>query len=1071
MNLADLSIKRPTFILALVTVIMVVGAISLSRLGVDQFPDVTFPVVSVLTPYRGAGPQEVETLVSKPMEEELSSISGIKHLSSTNQDGLSIITVEFTLGTDSKYAEQQVRDKVFSARAKLPRDVDEPILRRYDPADQSVLRLAFSADLTPAVIYKLAKDTVKTKLEQVPNVALVQITGGTEREIQVNLDRNKLKAHEVALTSVSQRIAANSQNVPVGKISQGSREVLFRTLGEYRSLDRIRDTAINFFGSDHSVKVSDIGTVVDTTQDVQAYGYFNGKPAVFIDIFRQSGSNTVQVVDNLMKQTTKLNQDFKTLPGAPSLIMVQDLARGIRWNIEDVRTAIFEGILLTILVVYFFLGSFRSTFITSFALPNSLLGAFILMYLMGFTINMVTLLALSLTVGLLIDDAIVVRENIWRHMAMGKPPKQAAIEGTKEVTMAVIATSITVISVFLPVGFLGGTIGQFFKQLGWTVVFAMAVSLFDSMTMAPLLSAYMASGKAKAKKGLGGFFETCCSPLHVAVQGFERFQEWLSTAYERVMRITLRHRLLILTAAFVFFIASLGLLPKIKKTFMPTQDIGYFQVTLEAAPGTSLESMRTSARTIENVIQRHPEVIKLALLAGNSDGESNVANYYVELVNYKKRKMDTSTFKETIRQELKPFAAVKPKVREVQMVGNRSPFTMYLVGDDLEKMSLAADTVIAGFSKIPGLADLDSNYRAGKPEYQILMDPARMEHLGVSAVTVGNELRGMVDGVVPAKFRDSDKEFDIRVRIQPDQRDLRQGLDSFFVPNMNSNLIRLSDVASPRATAGPLKISRRDRQRYIMISGELGVGGALGTIQDQATQIMKTIKLPEGVTYQFIGAAEDMKELFVNIAIAMLLAVMLIYLVLASLYESMVMPLLIMLALPLAMVGALGALYLFNQTLDIFSMIGLVMLLGLVAKNSILLVDYTIHLTRRGLPRREAVIQAGKIRLRPILMTTIALIAGMLPLALALTEISRMRQSMGIAIIGGLITSTLLTLLVVPACYEWADDFRLWLRKIFGRPALREIDMVEKAEEFLELETQTDPLPPTVASASKKPKR
>jgi len=1064
MSLATLSIKRPTFIVAVVAVMMVVGLISFSRLGVDMFPDVTFPVVSVVTPYRGAGPAEIETLVSKPMEEELSSISGIKHMNSTNQDGVSIIWVEFVLGTDSKYAAQQVRDKVASARAKLPREIDESTIRRFDPADNSVLRLTLSADLPPVELFRLAKDTVKTQLEKVPNVALVQITGGTEREIQVNLDKAKLKEREVSLTSISQRIAANSQNVPVGKIAQGAQEILFRTLGEYRSLDRIRDTAVNFFGSDQPVTVKDLGTVVDSAQEVKSFGYFNGQPAVFIDVFRQSGSNTVEVVDNLLKATDQLNKELPTLAGKPKITLVQDMARPIRMNVEDVRTAIFEGILLTILVVYFFLGSFRSTFITAFALPNSLLGAFILMYLMGFSINMITLLALSLSVGLLIDDAIVVRENIWRHMHMGKTPKQAAIDGTKEVTMAVIATSVTVISVFLPVGFLSGTVGQFFKQLGWTVVFAMAVSLFDSMTMAPLLSAYMASGEKKAKKGFAKFFDVCCTPLHLLVRAFDRFQDWLSKVYEAIMRIVLKHRVLILAASLVFFVGSLGLLPKIKKTFMSAQDIGYFQVTLEAAPGTSLASMQTSALEIEKIIRRHPEVKKSALLVGNADGEPNVASYYVELVHYKKRNIDTSSFKEKLREELKPYAAVNPKLRDIGAVGNRSPFSMLLVGDDLDQLAIAAEEAKAKLSAIPGLVDVDTNYRSGKPEYQIRMDPARMERLGVSAVTVGTELRGMVDGVVPAKFRESDKEYDIRVRLNPEQRDLRAGLDSFFVPNMNYNLIRLSDVATPKATAGPLKISRRDRTRYIMVTGELGKGGALGNIQEQAVKIMKTVKMPEGVSYQFIGEAEDMKELFVNILIAMGLAVLLIYLVLASLYESVVMPVLIMLALPLAMVGALGALFAFDKTLDIFSMIGLVMLLGLVAKNSILLVDYTIHLMRRGLPRREAIIQAGKIRLRPILMTTIALIAGMLPLALALSEVSRFRQSMGVAIIGGLITSTLLTLLVVPACFEWADDIRLWLRKLFGRPVLREIDMVEKAEDDAELAAdmeQKAPVPTT----------
>lgn len=1046
MNIASLAIRRPTFILALVSVMLVVGLISFSRLGVDQFPDVTFPVVSVFTPYRGAGPQEIETLVSKPLEEEISSISGIKHISSTNQDGLSIITVEFTLETDVKYAEQKVRDKVFSARNKLPREIDEPVLRRYDPSDQAVLRLVLQADLKPGALYSLAKDEVKAHLEQVNGVAVVQIIGGTQREIQVNLDRTALKDREVSLTSVSQRIAANSQNVPVGKISEGPREVLLRTVGEYRSLDQIRKSAVNFFGSDQPVAVQDLGEVKDTVEDVQAYGYYNTHPAVYLDIFRQSGSNTVAVVDRIFSQIKKLNAGFEKTAGHPTIVVVRDLAKPVRWNIEDVRTAILEGILLTILVVYFFLGSFRSTFITTIALPNSLIGAFILMYLMGFTINVVTLLALSLTIGLLIDDAIVVRENIWRHMEMGKTPKQAAIEGTKEVTLAVVATTSVVISVFAPVGFLSGTVGQFFKQMGWTVVFAMAVSLFDAMTMAPLLSAYFGGQKAKPKQGFSAACEWCLSPVHRLVHAFDRFQDWLTRAYERVVRFCLNRRGWVMGLSLLLFVASLGLMPKIKKTFIPMQDIGYFQLNLEAKPGTSLEAMRQTAIQVQDLVRKHKEVTTTALLVGNTEGEPNVANLYVELVDYKKRKVSTTDVKQQLREEFKSFQAATVRVGDVGGFGNMSPFTMFLIGDDLGKLAQAGEMVKEKFKTIPGLADVDSNYRPGKPEYQIVMDSQRMQNLGVSAVTVGQELRGMVDGVVPAKFREGDKEFDIRVRLKPGQRDLRGRLNDIFVPNMNFNLVRLSDVAAPVSTSGPLKINRRDRERYVMISGELGPGGALGNIQNDAKAIMAKTALPEGVRYQFVGQAEDLQDLFLSMIVAMGLGVTFIFLVLASLYESLVMPFLIMLALPLAIVGALASLFIFGKTLDMFSMIGLILLLGLVVKNSILLVDYTIHQIRRGVPRREAVIQAGKVRLRPILMTTLALIAGTLPLALALSEVSRFRQSMGIAIIGGLISSTLLTLLIIPAGFEWADDFRLWTRRLFGRPIKREIDIQEELE-------------------------
>lgn len=1052
MNLAALSIKRPTFIVAIVSVIIVVGLISMFRLGVDEFPDVTFPYVIVQVPYRGAGPTEVESMVSKPLEEEIGSISGIKHLSSTSMDGLSQVTVEFELETDVKWAEQQVRDKVSNALPKLPKDIDQPILRRMDPADTPVMEIALFADLPPAKLYDIADQDAKNRLQQIDGVAQVQILGGTKREIEVLCDREKLKAREVSLSSVAGRIASNSQNVPLGKDTKDGKNMDFRTLGEYRDLDQVRKSAVNFFGSDNPVTVADIAEVKDGLVETQSLAYYNGTPAIFLDVYRQSGANTVAVVDKLFKAFDKLNTEFKSKPGAPKLVLVRDNSKGTRWNLEDVKQSIFIGILLTVVVVYFFLGSGRSTIITVAALPNSLLGAFILMYWQGFTINVITLMALSLSVGLLIDDAIVVRENIWRHMELGKSPKQAAVDGTREVTMAVIATSSTVIAVFLPMAFLTGIIGQFFKSLGWTVVFAMLVSLFDAMTMAPLLSAYLASKGGAAAERLHSSHWSQWNPmryLRLSVEAFERFMSWLRDAYTRLMRWALDNKGWVLLVSVALFALSLVVAAKfIKFEFMASQDIGFFQVNIEGAPDTALEATQAMAKEIQAKIQAHKEVALVGTTVGNSMNEYQKANFYIELVNYRQRPgVTTSSMKDVLRKELAAYKEWNPRIGDVQMFGDYSPFTLLLAGDDLDRLSLASDQVIASLKqKVPGLVDLDSSYRPGKPEVQVVMDPNRMKRLGVNGVTAGQELRGQVDGTVAAQFREGDLDYDIRVRLKEGQRDLRQGFNRYWVPNMNQNLVRLSDIAQAHPANGPLSISRRDRKRMVMVSAEIGPGYALGNVQEAAKKVLAGLKLPDGVSYSFIGQAEDMKDMFVSMVVAMGLAVLLIYLILASLYESITLPFLIMTALPLAVVGALGALLVMKQSINIFSMIGLIMLLGLVAKNSILLVDYTIHLTRRGMSRRDAIIEAGRIRLRPILMTTIALIAGMLPMALALSEVSRFRQSMGVAIVGGLLSSTALTLIVVPAFFEWFDDFRLWSRRLLGRPELREIDMQEMAE-------------------------
>ncbi|MEK7474872.1 MAG: efflux RND transporter permease subunit [Candidatus Coatesbacteria bacterium] len=1046
MNLASLAVRRPTFVMAIFTAMIVVGLLSLSKLGVDMFPEVNLGAIVVTTVYRGAGPHEVEELVSKPLEEELSSLPGLKHVTSINQDGFSMVVAEFRIGVDIKDAEQQLRARVSVARSKLPADIDEPVVRRFDPADAPIAKLALRGDLPPADMYDVAREVVKPRLEQVLGAAVVDILGGSRREIQVLLDREKLKRHELALSTVAMRVAASSSNVPLGKVSEGRSETAFRTIGEYRSLDRLKKLAVSFYASDVAVSLGDLGQVVETTEDPKTYAYLNGAPALFLSVYRQAGSNTVAVVDGLVARMGDINRALAERPGHLKLHLVVDNAKFIRLNINDVVENILLGIILAVIVVYFFLGSARSTFVTVMALPNSLIGTFILLYAMGLTINMITLLAFSLAIGLLVDDAIVVRENIWRHLEEGQSPRVAAVAGTREVTMAVVATSLTVIAVFLPIGFLGGMVGQFFRSLGFTVVFAMSVSLFDAMTMAPLLSAYLA-GKAS---GAGDdeeagwarrAFLAVCAPFSTAAAAFGRFQDRLVDWYEDVIRFSLRHRALIVALAVLLFLGSLAVGRfLVKFTFMPNQNAPMFQVTLEAAPDTSLAAMREECLKVERIIRDHKENVTVALEVGNVQGESNVGYIYVEMTPYGTRKISGSEMRELIRKELKPYARLNPRIGDVQMVGHDRPFEMNLTGDDLDALGRVAEASRAEFRKIKDLVDVDMDYRAGKPEFQVVLDPDRMAKLGVSTVTAGMELRGMVDGVVPAKYRIGGLEYDIRVRLREGQRDLREGLAKFWVPNMNFQLVRLSNVASQREIGGPTKINRRDRERFIQINAEMARGGALGSAQNASRAIMAKMKIPKGVHYEFTGMGEELRDLMKNFVIAMVLALVFMYMILASLYESMVMPFLILVAVPLAIVGALCALAATRLSLDIFSMIGLVMLLGLVAKNSILLVDFTIQLTRKGMPREQALIRAGRIRLRPILMTTITLIAGMLPLAMALTEVGSFRQSLGVAVIGGLISSVVLTLVVVPAVYTWFDDLRLWLRRSFGRPVLRVID-------------------------------
>jgi hydrophobic/amphiphilic exporter-1 (mainly G- bacteria), HAE1 family len=1029
-NLPELSIKRPIFVTCIVILMVAVGVICMRRLPVDLFPNIEFPIVVTQIGYPGAGPQEIETLISRPVEDQLSTISGLKTLRSVNREGAGVVIAEFTLETDIKYAEQQVRDKISSVKGKLPDDILEPVIRRVDPAEQPILIVAVTGDLNPAQLFDLADDTVRPKLEQVPQVGLVEVVGGRKREIHVNLDRNKLKNHEISASMVASRIAAAGQNIPVGRVDEGKKETVFRALAEFKTLKDISDTVVNFAGNDVPVTVGTLGVVEDSLVDENSRVFANGKKSVFLMVFRQSGSNTISVSEGVRSRLDKINEDLKKLPGNGALSVVRDTSKMIAANVTDVKESIFIGIVLTLLVVYLFLGSARSTFITGIALPNSLLGAFLLMALAGFTINVMSLLALSLAVGLLVDDAIVVRENIFRHMELGSSPKRAASEGTQEVLLAVVATTATVIAVFGPIGFLQGVVGRFFREFGLTVCFAMAISLFDAVTMAPMLSAYfggMGAHGAGAKRGWFG-------PV---LDAFDRFQEWLADRYQAFLKVILRHRTIALGASFGIFVLSLVAASKVPKTFLPPQDSGEFGISLETAAGTNLDTMQKLATEVDEIVRKNSEVETSVLTVGTRDGESFKASFFISLVPSKQRALNTSQMKDKIREQLTPYKYAKPLVKDIDNVGGgQRPFNINIAGSDLKEVEEVASALFAKIKDHPAVKDPELSNEPGKPEFQAVVDTQRAEKLGVSPTMLGQELRTLVEGNVPAVFREEGREYDIRVRLQEDQRNLKEGYEATYVPNVNQSLVRLSKVTHPVEMVGRATINRQDRGRYIQISSDLTPDGpGMGALMSDIKNIMENdIKMPPGVTYTFVGQAENFKELLTNMMAAAGLGILFIYLVLASLYESFITPFTIMLVLPLAACGAFYALFITGKSLDIFSMIGCIMLLGVATKNSILLVDYANQLVAAGKDRTAAILEAGRVRLRPILMTSIALVAGMLPVAIGLNEASKQRTSMGVAIIGGLISSTLLTLIVIPAAFSFMDRFREWVEGKFRRP-------------------------------------
>ncbi len=1050
MNIAKLSIKRPIFMACIVILLMVVGTISFKRLGVDIFPPIDFPVVTVMTIYPGTSPEEVEKLITKPLEEQVSTIAGIKRLSSRNMEGVSILIIEFNYESDIKFAVQNVREKVSLTRNQLPDDLDsDPVVRQFDFTDVPILTFAYVSDLPPTKMYDIANDQIKPTFEQVEGVGEVRISGGTKREIRVELDRNKLNEQQISVLTVASRIGNSGVNVPVGRYEEDSKMTIFRTIGEFKNLDQLRKTVVQFSGDSNNPTTLDrIGEVRDgmADADTKAWLYYpvtesgkndkdknkkdknskivkrEMKTCLILDVFKQSGSNTVDVADGILKRVDMANTIVAKNGGNSRLVFVYDMAKFIRNNIDDVKETMIIGIILAILVVYLFLGNLRSTIITGIAIPNSILGAFILMYVMGFTVNIMSLLALSLTVGLLVDDAIVVRENIFRKIEHGMKPMEAAEKGTMEVALAVTATSLTIISVFLPIGFLSGIIGRFFKQFGLTVVFAMLISLFDALTVAPLLSAYFAGTKGKA--------------TNFIVTAFDRFQGWLERRYKGVIGFSIDHPMLILGVVTVVFFSSLVTCSHVKKTFQPDPDEGEYNLNIELDPGTSLEGTERVAMKIAEKLKTIPELNHMTIQTGTTLSEYNKASFGIFMVPRKERTRTTAQLREVLREMMKEFAYAKPSIdnytRAAGGGGSNKPYMLSIKGEDLDQLNNYSNKLIEKLKTIKDLTEIKSSVEMGIPELQITMDERKMLMAGVNNKTAGVELRYQIEGAVAGKFREKGLEYDIKVRLKPGQRDLRSGFADTRVPNMQNRQVPLNAIAVARTGTGPSVILRQDRARTVQVTANLAQGGAIGTAMDRTVDILtKELPLPDGVTYSWIGQADAFKDMIQNIIIAFFLSILFIYLVLSSLYESFITPFTILLALPPALSGAIFALFLAGKMLDMFSMIGIIMLLGLVTKNSILMVDFALHGVREGLSRKDAITRAGLVRLRPILMTTFAMLAGTLPVAIGAGEAAKYRTGMGIAIMGGLIISTMITLVVVPAVFEYIDIFREKLESKF----------------------------------------
>jgi HAE1 family hydrophobic/amphiphilic exporter-1 len=1011
MWISNTSIRQPVFTTMVISALVVFGLVAYRGLGIDLFPKVDFPIVTVTSILPGADPETVETDVTEHVEEAINTISGVKTLRSTSSEGVSIVVVEFELERPVDQAAQDVRDKVSSIRRLLPDDLEEPVIEKLDPDSSPILVLALAGNRPVGEITTFAKDVVKDRLERVSGVGSIEIVGGREREIRVWLSADRLAAYGLAVDDVTRALQMENLEIPGGRIELPDRELVVRTRGRIRTPADFGDIVVAQRPTG-PVYVRDLGSVEDGTEDERSLSRLNGERAVSLLVRRQSGTNAVAVARAIKAAAAEIERE---LPQGYRMTMATDSSEYIEHSVSEVKFHLIVGGLFAVLVIFFFLRNVTSTLISAVAIPTSIVGTFMFIAAFGFTLNMMTLLALSLSVGMLIDDAIVVLENVFRHMEEGLPRREAAEFGTAEIGLAVMATTFSIAAVFIPVAFMQGIVGRFFYAFGVTVTAAVLISLFVSFTLTPMLSSKFLT----IPEGHGFLYRI-----------IERLLDRVERTYKGTLGWALRHRLAVVAIGVLTFVFSLYMVRFVGVEFLPQADEGQFNVAIRTATGSSLQATDEVAREVEAVVRRHPAVTDLfATVGGGTQGKVNAASILVKLVERADRTQSQQQIMNQLREELTSvkggIISLEP-VQRVSAAGFRAAQLQVNVQGpktaSLDQLSSVADRLLAELGRTPGIVDLDTTYEGGKPQVSVQLDRERSADLGVSAAAVGSAVRLLVGGDDVTKYQEGGKQYDVRVRLLETDRDDPQKVETLSLRG-RGGIVQLGNVAHVVRDSGPSQIDHQARQRQITILANLQ-NKVLGDAIADVNAIAARIGMPPGFSIDFTGQAEMMAESFQNLLFALFLAVVLIYMVLASQFGSFLHPLTIMLSLPMAIIGAIGGLLVTGYTMSIFSMIGIILLMGLVTKNAILLIDYTNTLRERDrLERNAALLKAGPVRLRPILMTTAAMIFGMLPIALGIGGSGgEQRAPMAVAVIGGLITSTLLTLILVPVVYTIMDD-------------------------------------------------
>ena len=1023
MNLPKLSVKRPVTVLMIFIALIVIGVVSYQGLGLDLLPDLSFPVSAIMVSYPGVAPEEIENLITIPLEQAVSTIQRIDSISSYSREGSSLLVLSFQWGTDMDIAALDIREKIDQMKGVLPDNATDPSVFKFDPSMMPVMVLGMSSDnYSLNELQNFAQDLVKPKLERLDGIARASVNGGLEREILVSVDNEKLRANQLTLDRVIMSLRGENVNLPAGTLREGNVDFLIRTIGRFKDIKDIQNIVMSTAGGSQ-IYLKEIARVTDTFKEQDTIAYINGLPSVSFNLQKESGTNTV-IIANRVNEELKVIEE--TLPEGIKLAVAFDSSDFIKKTISQVTNAALTGAILAILVLFFFLRNFRSTLIIGLAIPISIISTFSLLYFADLTLNMMTMGGLALGIGMLVDNAIVVLENIFRHRELGEEAILAARSGANEVQEAITASTLTTIAVFLPVVYVQGIAGELFKTMGLTITFSLLTSLFVALTLIPMLSSRLMNTAVRQPSSDTKSTESSDS-YFLASSG--RLFNFVNRGYCGVIQWALKHRGMVIVSAVVILIASFSLLSILGTEFMPSVDQGNFNINISLPVGTNLEVTQQTIKNIEEVVGEVPEIKNIFTTVGGSSANmgmgqsgSNTGTIMVNLVEKSYRERGSKKIIADLRRKIDNFPDTQIYFSEQGFsFSSGSPLSVKITGNSLDELDYIAKTVMNLLSEVEGARDLQSSIEEVRPELHIDIDREKANLYGLNTGQVASTIQDALLGKVASYYQEGGDQFDITVKLEKSDRNQLQEIENLVISSGFGLQVPLKEIAEVNIGTGPQEINRENQQREVMVTGNVS-GRFLGSVIEDAKVKLNTMVLPEGYNYSFAGENQEMVESFQNLFFALILSIFLVYMIIAAQFESLLFPFAVIFSIPFALIGVIIALFLTGKSLNVLAFIGLIMLAGIVVNNAIVLIDYINQLRREGVARNEAIVRGGRTRLRPILMTTLTTILAMVPMALGLGEGSEMRAPMAITIIGGLTSSTFLTLVIVPILYTYLDD-------------------------------------------------